>query len=120
MAKTKYRPQLRSIPKSKQGDINKAILDEYFSKHNMPKCHYCKQDVYRARTGQHSLMYNNATVDHVYPIGDIRRLVYGAGLRTVVACSDCNAQRNTDFAKQRNEFYASLYPIEPINLLELC
>lgn len=99
---------------------NKIFLDNVFVRSNLPKCKYCSKDVYRARANQPFLMHNNATADHVYPNGDIRRLIGNNDLKVVLSCYECNQIRNETYQRERKEYYWAMAPqVCEVNIINL-
>jgi hypothetical protein len=67
------------------------------------KCHYCQIEVStvqrRSKTPVHDTC---ATIEHLYPKGDIRRYLSGSKDNVVLACYKCNQERNEHFHAQVN------------------
>lgn len=63
------------------------------------KCYYCgcKCFLYlkRRKIGFGNLPNNTATIEHIYPNTDIRRLCKGGKSKQVVACYECNNRLGT-------------------------
>lgn len=66
-----------------------------------------------------TICHNQATIDHVYPKGDIRRFVIKDKKNTVLSCYECNQLRNTQFEKEKSEFFKYLWECSQIDLLQL-
>lgn len=62
------------------------------------RCHWCKRRVYiTEHVINKPIEDNRATIDHIYPKGDIRRDLVGYDESTVISCFSCNQKRNEEF-----------------------
>lgn len=64
------------------------------------KCYYCGEEM--RDTGMRSGRCATATIEHIYPVGDIRRFIKNS---TVAAHYKCNQDKNTEFHKKLHENY---------------
>lgn len=99
------------------------ILQLYFQQGGL--CYYCKQPmnlrkytIHKRPKGMPRKLWkeNTATKEHIYPSGDIRRLISSP---VVAVHSDCNSDANKAFTNWYNEGYRyKEYPNILINLLK--
>lgn len=77
-------------------------------------CHWCDRHMTIGLTYQQVPLEERsaiATLDHLYPEGDLRRHLKKGKNAVVLACYGCNQRLNVVFqCLQRNDTYAVLYP----------
>lgn len=83
----------------------RAQRERFFRQH--PFCYWCSCELVLIETEQHSkgpFPDNMATIDHLRPRGDRRRLERNRFnlWRRVLACRKCNAERDRKFTARRS------------------
>ena len=90
--KEKCRTELR-IPDPRQLSLgSRHILKPFIEQHG--KCYYCQSPMKLHSRGVRATKWEDATVEHLYPRGDLRRYLLNDHQCTVIACHHCNAEKN--------------------------
>lgn len=103
-----------------QNKVNALLLPYYMWKFSA-KCQLCGRSV--ARNSSHRSKHrappdHTATIEHLYPLGDIRRLLLKQDEYTTLSCHKCNTESNRKFQESLNEAYRKLPKANLISLLQ--